>query len=200
MDPLLLDVPELLETERLVLRAPRFGEAAEINLAVHESFLELHQWMTWARHLPTMDESETFSRKCAAAFMLRQELNYRIYLKQDELFAGCITLFNIDWSIPRIEIGYWLRSRLRGAGYMTEAVSGLTALSMDSLKANRVEIRSDVNNLRSRRIAERLGFTLEGILRHHDRAPSGELRNTCLFAMTAEDWKAGKVVKKTPVY
>jgi RimJ/RimL family protein N-acetyltransferase len=193
MDPLLLDVKETIETDRLMLRAPRMGEAAEINYAVNESFLELHQWMTWAKQPPTLEESEAFSRKSLAAFVLRQELQYRIYLKAGEIFAGCISLFNIDWTIPRIEIGYWLRSRLRGSGYMTEAVAALTSLAIDSLKANRVEIRSDVNNLRSRRIADRLGYSLEGILRNHDRAPAGELRNTCLFAITAEDWRQRQV-------
>ena len=75
-----------------------------------------------------------------------------------------MSLFNIEWSIPKFEIGYWLRTTLIGKGYMTEAVVALTKMAKETLKANRIEIRCDERNVRSRRVAERAGYRLEGIL------------------------------------
>jgi ribosomal-protein-serine acetyltransferase len=188
MEPLLIQIPEVIEAPRLVLRAPRAGEAAEINRAVHESFKELHEWMPWAKAPPTVDDTEIYSRQAQAKFILRQMFDYRIYLKDGDVFAGNMGMFNINWSIPSCEIGYWLRSSLCGKGYMTEAVVALTGMAMNVLKANRVEIRCDANNARSRGVAERAGYVLEGVLKNDSHTPAGELRSTCVFAVTPKEW------------
>ena len=80
------------------------------------------------------------------------------------------------------EIGYWLRTPHCGKGYMNEAVAAIERMCFELFKAARMEIRCDARNVRSRRVAERAGYTLEGILRHQERAPDGELRDTCVYA------------------
>lgn len=54
MNPILLDFPDSLESERLIIRCPRAGDGAMINAAIVESFAELTRWMPWARTLPTV--------------------------------------------------------------------------------------------------------------------------------------------------
>ena len=54
----------------------------------------------------------------------------------------------------------------------------------ERLHAARVEIRTDVDNSRSWKIPERLGFALEGVLRRDTRTPDGELRDTKVYALT----------------
>ena len=93
-------------------------------------------------------------------------------------------MHRIDWTVPRFEIGYWCRTSRVGHGYVSEAVAAITRFAFETLHAARVEIRTDVANSRSFRIAERLGFTLEGILRRDSRTPDGELRDTRVYAMT----------------
>ncbi|HWE01723.1 MAG TPA: GNAT family N-acetyltransferase [Tepidisphaeraceae bacterium] len=185
MEPILIDVPEVLETPRLILRAPRSGDAIEMNRGVHDSFAELHAWMNWAAEPPSLEATELFSRQSAASFLSRTALNYRIFVSADQVFAGCLSLFNIDWSIPKFEIGYWLRSSLCGNGLMTEAVIALAKMAKVKCDANRVEIRCDEKNIRSRRVAERAGFRLEGILANDSRDPAGNLRNTCVYAVVS---------------
>ncbi|MEA2735401.1 MAG: hypothetical protein QOE14_1852, partial [Humisphaera sp.] len=91
----------------------------------------------------------------------------------------------LNWDVPMFEIGYWLRTPLCGKGYMNEAVNAITAMSFETLQAQRVEIRCDERNRSSRLVAERAGFMLEGVLRCNERAPSGEFRNTCVYAKIA---------------
>ena len=63
MDPLLIDVPERIETERLVLRVPRAGDGPVVNAAVCASLDELAPWLPWAGTVPSVDESEAHCRR-----------------------------------------------------------------------------------------------------------------------------------------
>ena len=70
-----------------------------------------------------------------------------------------------------------------GKGYVGEAVAAITRFAFEKLSAARVEIRTDNQNTRSFRVAERLGFKLEGIMRRDARTPQGSLRDTRLYSM-----------------
>jgi len=183
-EPLLVDVPEQIRTERLLVRAPRAGDGPAVHAAVVESFAELNRWMEWARVQQTAEESELFVRRSAAEFAARVNLNMLLFL-HDGTFVGGSGMHHIDWSVPRFEIGYWCRTSLAGRGYIREAVTALTWMAFETLGAARVEVRMDTLNERSWRVAERLGFTLEGVLRSDARANDGQLRDTRVYALTA---------------
>ena len=73
---------------------------------------------------------------------------------------------------------------------MVEAVKGITDYAFSELKANRVEIRCDSLNKKSRAIPEKLGFKLEGILESASVAVDGNgLRDMCVFAMTRNTYE-----------
>ncbi len=182
MNPLLLHIPESLETERLLIRAPRIGDGAEINPAILESINELRPWMPWAENAPTVSDTEENSRRAVARFILREDLRLQYYLKSDGSFIGSSGLHRIDWSVPKFEIGYWTRTSRCGQGYACEAVRAIADFAFTTLGACRVEIRMDERNLPSQRVAERAGFPCEGILRAYERDLSGSLRDTRIHA------------------
>ena len=105
---------------------------------------------------------------------------------------GGSRLLRIDWEVPKFEIGYWLRTRFAGQGYMTEAVGCITDFAFDRLGARRVEIRCDSLNRRSARVAERAGFCLEGELRNAEVGPGGEPRHTLVYSMIPEEYEASR--------
>jgi RimJ/RimL family protein N-acetyltransferase len=186
MEPILIDVPERLDTERLVLRVPRRGDGAMVNDAVRASQAALSPWMPWAVTLPTVDESEAHCRRQQARFILREDLTWLMLLRgsdggEGELVGGT-GLHRIDWALRKFEIGYWRKTGAEGRGFVTEAVRALARLAFDSLQARRVEIRMDDNNARSWRVAERAGFTLEALLRFDGVNPAGEPRSTRIYA------------------
>ena len=82
MDPLLIDVPERIETERLVLRAPRRGDGALVNDAIRASLAELSPWLPWAGAMPSVDESEAHCRRQQARFILREDFVLLIFLRE----------------------------------------------------------------------------------------------------------------------
>jgi RimJ/RimL family protein N-acetyltransferase len=77
-------------------------------------------------------------------------------------FAGIVSL---DLDAREGEIGYALRADARGRGTATRAVSLLTRWGLDGLGLERLELRIDVRNTASERVAERCGYRLDGVLR-----------------------------------
>ena len=190
--PIPRDFPDAFETERLLVRSPLPGDGAEVYAAVVESLEELKPWMPWARQKLTVEVEEENMRRARAAFLERSDLMLLLFLKGTGTLVGGSGLHRIDWEVPKFEIGYWLRTRFAGQGYMTEAVRGITAFAFDRLGARRVEIRCDSRNHRSARVAERVGFRLEGELRNTEVGPGGEPRNTLVFSVIPEEYEASR--------
>ena len=182
MNPLLLDFPDSFETERLIIRAPRVEDAPEIVEAVSETLPELRPWMPWAKEPVTLDFQTARIRQVMAQWITRQELGLHAYLKGTSTLVLSSGLHRIDWQAGKFEIGYWVRTKFMGQGFVTEAVNGITDFAFKQLHANRVEIRCDAENIRSAAVAKRCGFLLEGILRHDSLDPSGQLRSTMIFS------------------
>jgi len=193
-NPILLDLPDAIETARLLVRAPRPGDGATVNSAVLETWDALHRWMPWATERPTLEVSEDVVRRGAASFRLRTDLPMLMFRRGGGEFVGGTGLHRMDWSVPRFEIGYWVRASCEGQGYVSEAVRGLARFALAALGAQRVEIHCSHRNERSQRVAERCGFQLDGRLRNHGRDPSGELRDMMIYALVPGDAAAQALV------
>jgi RimJ/RimL family protein N-acetyltransferase len=197
MKPILLDIPESFDTERLAIRAPRFGDGAELNAAIMESLDNLRPWMPFVHpQPPTVEDSEEFSRQSRAKFLLREDFGLRLYLKDTEMLVGSSGLHVRDWTVPMFEIGYWCRKRFEGQGYITEATQAITHFGFETLKAERIIIRCDSRNERSVAVARRCGYTLEGLMRRDSRGVDGDLRDTMVFALVREEWETRKRVNE----
>ncbi len=140
--------------------------------------------MTWATPDYSLAACEANTRAATAAFTARESFRYHLFDRVTHAFVGNASFHHIDWSVPKLELGYWLRSAYTGQGLMREAVVALCEMAEQELGAVRLEIRCDVRNLKSAHVAEACGFGLEGILRNDARDPSGELRDTRLYART----------------
>jgi len=180
--PLLLTVPDEFETERLIIRSPLWGDGVMLNAAICESLDELRPWMPWAAKEPNIDESEENVRRARLNYLERSDLRLHIFYKETGNLIGSSGLHRIDWDARKFEIGYWIRTSWSRRGLMTEAVEGITLFAILQLQANRIEIRCDARNTRSSRIAERLGFTLEGVLRSDSCDVAEHLSDTMVFA------------------
>jgi ribosomal-protein-serine acetyltransferase len=183
MNPLLLNFPYEFHTERLFIRMPKPGDGKVVFNAIQASIVELKPWMPFAQKTQSEQETEVNIRQAYVKFLSREDLRLLIFHKYTGEFIASSGLHRIDWSIPKFEIGYWIDSRYSGNGYMTEAVQGITNFAFNELKARRVEIRCDSRNIKSRKIPERLSFTLEGILKNNAISVDGSrLIDTCVYA------------------
>lgn len=187
-----LDFPMPIITERLLIRPPQIGDGAIINPAVVESIDILKLYMPWAQTLPSVEDSEEFIRMAVANWILKKNeepyLPLLIFEKTTMKFIGTTGWHHYDWDIPAFETGYWLHSAYQNQGFMTEAIHALTRFTFQVLRANRLEIRCDTTNNRSKKLAERLGFQLEGTLHNHRLDPHTKaLSDTLIYARTTLD-------------
>ncbi|MGK7379020.1 GNAT family N-acetyltransferase [Planococcus sp. 1R117A] len=186
-NPLLFDFSSEFESERLLIRAPRREDAVHIYEAVLRSMESLRPWMPFAQKKPVLSEIESNLIEAEADFKLRKDLRLHFFSKETGEFIGSSGLHRIDWEVRKFEIGYWVDHQFEGKGYVSEAVERITRFAFEELEANRVEIRCDPENVRSRAVAERLKFELEGILRKDTISKMDhKLRDTCVYAKIKE--------------
>ncbi|MCF7482997.1 GNAT family N-acetyltransferase [Vibrio sp. J1-1] len=174
-----------METERLKLRPPSMKLQPLMLEAIKESESELSEYLPWVPYALTEEESIENTKLAMSNFdNFEGELRYSLLEKHSGRFVGAIGLIIRDKGVPFFEIGYWLRSSCAGFGFMTEAVQAVEEYAFRDLKANRVEIKAAEGNSKSRRVAERCGYKLEGTLHNDRRLPSGQLSNTVVYAKT----------------
>ncbi|EGQ9279637.1 GNAT family N-acetyltransferase [Vibrio vulnificus] len=174
-----------METERLKLLPPSMKYQPMMLEAILESQDELGVYLPWVPYALTEAESIENTKRAISNFEnFEAELRYSIIEKSTGRFLGAIGLIIRDKAVPYFEIGYWLRSSNVGYGFISEAIKAVETYAFKELKANRLEIKAAEHNLRSRSVAERGGYTFEGILRNNRRLPSGELSGTAVYAKT----------------
>lgn len=180
-DPILLDVPDRFESERLLIRTPLPGDGAEMHAAITESLDELRPWMPWAHLEQTVDDVEANVRLARADFLARRDLRLHLYQLEGGMLVGSSGLHRIDWTVPRFEIGYWVRTTMAGRGFATEAARRIADFAFADLHAQRVEIWCDARNERSAAVAKRAGFTFEAHLVRNRRDTAGALSDSLCF-------------------
>ncbi|MEV7011335.1 GNAT family protein [Streptosporangium sp. NPDC051022] len=106
-------------------------------------------------------------------------------MEADGLIVGAISLFKTHWGAGTTEVGYGVHPLHRGRGYAPEAVRGLARWAFENTTLRRIELRVNLVNTASQRVAEKAGFVREGVLRAaaleddgpHDVVVFGLLRN-----------------------
>lgn len=178
-------IPLGLETARLYLRAPLADtDARVVNESIRRSHEELKRWLPFAQDVPTLSETEANLQRAQELYGTGESFRYLIFLRETGTFVGTVSLFGIDWDVPKAEIGYWLDSTHTGRGYMTEAVETVVRFGFAQFDFKRIEIRCESTNEGSRLIPERLGFQLEGILRNEDLSADGmRLTDTAVYGL-----------------
>ena len=107
--------------------------------------------------------------------------------------AGMTTCMNVDAVHKRVEIGStWTAARMQRSPFNSECKLLLLGHAFETLGCIAVEFRTHFFNQQSRRAIERLGAKLDGILRNHQRASNGTLRDTALYSITEAEWPTVK--------
>jgi RimJ/RimL family protein N-acetyltransferase len=107
--------------------------------------------------------------------------------------VGMTTYMNVDAANHRVEIGStWTAKGAQRGPFNTECKLLLLTHAFETLDCIAVEFRTHFFNQQSRRAIERLGAKLDGILRNHQRAANGSLRDTCVYSITQSEWPAAK--------
>ena len=173
-----------IETERARLRCLEPRHAALMSQAIAESLAHLSPWMAWAKHEPLSPEKRLERmRTNRGHFDLGSDYIYGIFSKDERALCGVIALKQGTSSDER-ELGYWLHVEHVGKGLALEAARALVRVGFDVEALDTIEVRTDPENVRSARVAERLGFSGPSVDPLSYAPPVGGKRDTHVYSLS----------------
>lgn len=174
-------MPEEFETERLLLRKPRLEDVH----AIFEGWAqdpEVARYLTWRLH-ERIEQTQEFVQSCIRAWEGERRFPYMITLKETGQVIGMI-----DPRIegPKVGVGYVAARTHWGKGYMPETTRVIIAWAFQQPSIYRVYATTDVENIASRRVLEKVGMQCEGVLRKYIIHPniSDVPRDSYMYAIT----------------
>jgi len=117
------------------------------------------------------------------------DLAFTVVDKSDEVPIGMTRYLEIDRGHRRVEIGgTWYAPSFQRTPVNTECKRLLLAHAFDVEGVQRVQLKTDLRNLRSQRAIERIGATREGVLRDHMLLPDGFVRSSVVYSVVRAEW------------
>lgn len=172
-------------TDGLELRLFEEEDAEPYSELINMNRDELNKWFPWVEQSRYPEGVLRFIREARARFEDGGALELALWHEGKPV--GSVGLNDINHRNNRsANIGYWLSKSLWGRGFMTASCRRIIDLAFRERELNRLEIRCAVDNLRSQRIPERLGFKREGVLRQGQRIHDG-FQDMILYSMLAEE-------------
>jgi ribosomal-protein-serine acetyltransferase len=190
MNKTLLDLPAMFESERLILRPYQAGDGAMYFTVGQKNRQHLLRYEADNAILSakTEQQAETLVQELAADWAARKCFFLGAWDKRSGEFVAQVYIGVVNWDTPEFEIGFFVDLDHEGQGYVTEAVQAVLGFVFDHLHAQRVSLRCDTSNTRSQRVAERCGFSREGLLRQVRRQPDGSFSDAYVYELLRSEW------------
>mgnify|MGYP003402041886 FL=1 len=161
--------------------------AREHHDALCEAARDGELWKLWYTSVPS---SERMAAEIERRLALPTMCPFTVFDAAGRI-VGMTTYMNSDEVHRRVEIGStWYAASAQRTALNTQCKRLLLAHAFEVLDCIAVEFRTHRLNTQSRRAIERLGAQLDGILRSHQRAADGSLRDTAVYSITAAEWPA----------
>ena len=176
--------------EHLRLEPPKLEHAEAAARVVQENLAHLKPWMPWAVDDYGLEHALQWielSEKAAT-----EDGTFGCVIMLDDNFIGSLGIHRLDVQNKHTALGYWIDHRYQGKGIVTRCVSVLIDYLFDKMELNRVQINCNVENVRSRAIPERLGFTQEGILRQVELV-NDRFGDWAVYGLLSCEWRAKRI-------
>lgn len=177
----------LRTTPRFTLRPFRRRDVGALHDAIVASRGDLQQWLPWAN---SYDRSvaQRFIRDSASAWAEGRAFDFAVRTSEEPgRHLGNVSIWWTSRQNGIGEIGYWIRSDMTGHGVGTEVTARAIQVGFEEMDCHKLVLRIAVGNVGSERIAERLGFTYEGILRDEVKIGDEWIDHTA-WSMLDNEW------------
>lgn len=176
-------------TPRLELRPFRRRDVEPMVDGVLDSIDELEPWLPWVHRRYSRADAMRFVRDSSAAWIEGRAHDFAIrYVDRPDHHVGNISIWPTSERERAGEMGYWIRTAEAGKGLATEASTRVLQLGFEELGLHRVTLRIAIGNTQSERVAEKLGFMHEGLLRK-EVLVAGEWLDHTLWALLDEEYR-----------
>ena len=178
----------ILENERVLLRPIQHSDGAILAHYVNEE-PEL-----WKYSLVAIDNSADLEKYIQAAIEARENKTSYAFIVFDKLvneYVGCTRFYDIQLAFQSTQLGYtWYSKKCWGTKLNENCKFLLLQFAFDQMGLERVEFRADNNNKRSIAAMQKIGCTIEGVLRNHLPMPNGKRRDSIVLSILKEEWDA----------
>jgi RimJ/RimL family protein N-acetyltransferase len=182
--------PVAIESDRLILRPPIVEDAPAWFELIERSRAELEAWISDYKSIHTLEEAEAALRESEENTEARSRYDLFAFEKETGKLIGGGALHGFVWSVPAVEIDWWLDSNETGKGYATE-IGGMQAhFAFQAWQARRVEVWAEPGNTGSVRVAERIGCQYEGTTRNEYPNADGSLSGWAIYSLVPDDLPA----------
>jgi N-acetyltransferase len=150
-------------------------------------------WNLWYTNIPSPDSLRAEIDRRLGLQAQGSMIPFAVIENSTAEAVGMTTFMHIDAANRRLEIGStWYRKRVQRTALNTECKLLLLTHAFEQLDCIAVEFRTNFFNQQSRAAIERLGAKLDGILRQHQIARNGTLRDTCVYSVLDREWPTVK--------
>lgn len=155
--------------------------------------MEYSIWEFTIAKIKTADEFRFYFDTAMEEKKNKKSYPFAIFDKTANKYAGCTRFGNIDFKNKKVEIGWtWISTSVQGTGFNKHCKYLLLHFGFDTLKLNRVELKTSSLNKRSQKAMLKIGAVQEGTLRRNIINDDGTIRDTIYFSFIAEEWPAIK--------
>ena len=170
-----------------MLRQFRRRDVGPLHEAISVSLTDLQPWLPWVEGYDR-GISQRFVRESVSAWAERRAFDFTIRRIDDlDRHIGNVSIWSTSQQNGVGEVGYWIRSDETDHGFGTEATTRIVQVGFEEMDLHKVQLRIAVGNVRSERIAQRIGFVHEGTLRDEVKVGDRWLDHT-VWSMLEEEW------------
>lgn len=195
-----LTAPLELHAPGLRLRPWQTGDIHPLYEATRESIASVSPWLPWLHADYSLEDSATWISQSAAGRERGDAHTFGIFDMQGHVL-GDIGLNRIDTRRASANLGYWVRQSAQGQGVATRAARAVADFGFQALGLVRIEIVVAIDNVASRRTAERLGAHFDGFspnrIVHHGNAMHAAVYS--LLPPERDDVSIGPVLEEGPL-
>lgn len=185
-------LPERVPTRRFMLRRFNRRDVDAMTAAVRASLPELQLWLPWAHPGYDRDDAAAYVRDSVASWREGRAYDFAIRPHDDpELHLGNVSIWHVSRLGRSAEIGYWVRSDRTSQGVGTEVTAALVQAGFERMGLHKVILRIAVGNESSERIADKLGFTREGVLREELMIRGAWVDHT-IYSLLEHEWRTSR--------
>lgn len=175
----------ILENKRVLLRPLELSDTDSLL----EVSLEPEMWAVGSTAIRDRAELERYIQTALAERDRGESVPFTIVDKQNGRIAGSTRYAAISSQHKRAEIGYtWIHPDFQRTGLNRAMKFAMLQHAFEVWQLNRIELKTDERNEKSRNAMLGIGCRQEGILRHHMVTWTGHLRNSVYFSMLREEW------------
>lgn len=146
----------------------------------------LHAWVAVEAYEGSVETLRAYVKQRLLQFANGE--GYHLGIWHQDALVGILD-YRLNWRRRKVELGYWIDATMEGKGLVTQACRTMVRHAFEEHELHKVEISCATDNTRSRAVAERLGFTQEGILRQTDRLHDRYVDGV-FYGLLVDGWNA----------